>query len=153
MTDPARYLTELDDTTEAYIGAVLFVEPIPGWGWHYGINTPTGLVPAVFHSRLLRPWPDPDSGLRRGGIARIEEPDHQFDGRFLSFESRLVGSYNFMDRLGRYNASITDTDPGAIRLGFPLGPSDPSIHMSGYVIIADPSIPRGRSLLDRMFDP
>jgi len=150
MSEPTEHLSELDDTTEAYVGAVLLFEPYYGNGWQYGVDQPAPGVPMPFRARLLRLWSDA-AGLRQGGIAHIKEVGHPFDECFVTFETYMVGCYNFTDRLCRYSAAITDSEPGGAVHGWPLGPRDPDIRMSGWVIVAAPSASRGRPLA-RFFD-
>jgi hypothetical protein len=93
----------LDDSCESFIGKLLKVKPIYGWGWDGNKEAP--FVPKDFKIRLEKLWWH--DGKRRGGIGKIETKGHTYDGWTVIFNIRHVGTFNFTDRIGYYNISIT----------------------------------------------
>jgi hypothetical protein len=45
-------------------------------------------------------------GELRGGMATIQERDHELDGLRVAFSTRHVGEWNFTSRPGLYNVTV-----------------------------------------------
>lgn len=93
----------LDDSCELYIGKILKIEPAYGWGW--GGNKEAPFVPKPFKIRLESLWSR--NGIKKGGIGVIETRGHTYFGWKVIFSTRHVGTFNFTDKIGHYNISIT----------------------------------------------
>jgi len=98
--------TGLDDSCELFIGKLLEVKPIHGWGWYWNKEAPE--PPEGFKMRLKSLW-QYDS-IRKGGIAKIETKGHIYDGWTAIFNTRFLGTYNFSDKIGDYEIYITEQD-------------------------------------------
>jgi hypothetical protein len=117
----------LDRSTESYIGKLLDVRPVHGYGWtenrlqgkaysHRGIPPPES-----FRVRLARLWSF--QGVdRRGGVGRVETPGHPLNGMWLTFSTRHEGRFNFADRPGYYNVDLSTVEPTEDRMGWPVAP-------------------------------
>ena len=96
----------LDETCESYIGKLLKVCPIYGWGW--GGNEEEPLPPSAFDICLERLWWWGNE--RRGGIGTIKENNNKYNGWKVIFNTRHTGIYNFTDKIGHYNIVITNSE-------------------------------------------
>ena len=88
------------------VGHLLEFCTIPGWDWH---GPRKGSVPASFRARLLEIVEY--NGKRIGGIARVEASRHQFDGWYVQFSLRHVGTYDFVGKCGAYCISLSRHPP------------------------------------------
>lgn len=100
--------TGLDESADRHVGGLLSVEPIYGYGWAVP-DGPALDVPPPFAARLIRI--EHVRGKRTGGVARIEQPGHPFDGQWVSFSLRHVGRFDLATRPGHYNVSVLQGDP------------------------------------------
>jgi hypothetical protein len=116
----------LDDTCENYVGAILEVHPVYGWGWLGNKEEPN--PPSDFKMRLISLWSREDK--RRGGIGVIEDEGHEYNGWTVIFSTRHQGTFNFIDKIGHYNITITQSEL-IEKDGFPL-PKDPNNKCSGF---------------------
>ena len=137
----------LDDSTEAFLGKTLSVDPFHGYGWteayaereefsHRDIPPP-----ASFVIRLERLWGNKDDS-RRGGVGRVESPGHPLDGMWLVFSTRHEGVYNFTDRLGDYNTDLSSVEPTTHNDGWPQYPAEsrPVRAYSGWASVHSPLV-------------
>lgn len=112
--------------SERYIGQLLLVRPIYGWGWGESYMEGTKKkersidVPSPFHVRVERLWSFQD--VRRGVVARVEEPNCSFNGYWVTLSTRHEGSYRF-DEVNHYNITLDADEPKDGKDGWPL-PSD-----------------------------
>jgi hypothetical protein len=97
----------LDESAITFVGRTLKVTPIYGWGWDGNPEAPA--PPAPFHLRLQRLWFM--LGERRGGVGRIEERGHPYDGKWVVFSTRHQGTFNFTTSPGPHNISIAAAEP------------------------------------------
>ena len=109
----------LDDSCEEFVGKTLHVTPVYGWGWSGNPEQPD--APKDFEMRLLRLWSD-EKG-RRGGVGEVEDPNHPCHGWAVVFSTRHVGLFNFTDKLGHYNITITAGDI-IVKKGWPSPDGD-----------------------------
>jgi len=106
-TDPSQPITSgLSSSAEAALGQLLFFKTEPGHGW---IGTPNYDPPEPFVARLERffEW----RGNRRGGVARVEQPEHPCDGMWVIFATRHVGIFDFEKLIEHYNVAILSEPP------------------------------------------
>ena len=94
----------LDDTCEDFVEKLLKVNPVYGWGW--GGNKEEPVPPPPFEIVLDRLWWM--DGKRRGGVGTIRTSGHRYDGWVVIFSTRHVGEFNFSDKVGHYNITITN---------------------------------------------
>ncbi len=105
-------LKSLDETVLLYAGKPLFVKVHYGWGWQRTepsrVAQPTE-APPDFVLRVVEffEW----EGVLRGGVAKVEEPDHVFNGYWVVFYTRPLGSYNFTDNPTTYSIQIGLNEP------------------------------------------
>jgi hypothetical protein len=143
----------LDDSTEAFIGQILTVDPFHGYGWteafaeqgevsHREVDPPD-----PFHITLERLWSWKEDA-RRGGVGRVESPGHLLDGMWVVFSTRHVGVWNFTDRLGAYNVDLSSVEPTSDNDGWPQYPagSRPIRAYQGWAEIRSPIV---RSDMDK----
>ena len=124
--------TGLDDSCELFIGKLLKVKPVYGWGW-YG-NTEAPSPSEGFKMRLESFWWH--DGIRRGGIAKIETKGHTYDGWTVIFNTRFVGTFNFSDKIGHHEIFITKQDIIYIKEdGWPFPKNGYIGGCSGYCVI------------------
>jgi hypothetical protein len=104
----------LDDSVLEFVDRPLFARTMYGWGWGEGHDgredsAPVEVAPS-FQFRLAEfyDWNDE----RRGGIGRIEQPGHIYDGKWLLFYTRVCGCFDFDRRLAYYNLHIGRNRPG-----------------------------------------
>lgn len=72
-----------------------------------GGSMPTGIV----KMRLARLWSF--GGLTRGGVGRIESPEHPLSGFWITFSNpKSDETCNFTDKLGRYQIHLSSEEPG-----------------------------------------
>ncbi|MHC4552681.1 MAG: hypothetical protein ACYSUT_07940 [Planctomycetota bacterium] len=116
----------LDDTCENYIGALLEVHPVYGWGWSGNDEEPN--PPSKFTIRLNSLWSRDNK--RRGGIGIIEDEKHKYNGWTVIFSTRHYGTFNFTDKIGHYNIRITQSEL-VEKDGFPL-PKEFDNSLSGF---------------------
>ncbi|MBN2019084.1 MAG: hypothetical protein JW749_02530 [Sedimentisphaerales bacterium] len=95
----------LDETCESFVGHLLMVHPIYGWGWEGNEETPNPPLP--FKMRLERLWWH--DGIRRGGIGVIEDAGHKYSGFKVIFDLRHYGEFNFTTKTGHYNIEIAES--------------------------------------------
>ena len=120
----------LDDSVLPYVGRMLEVRPFYGWGWNGNVEEPA--PPAEFMMRLVRLWST--QGERRGGVGRVEQPGHPFDGFWVVFSTRHVGTFDFADKPAHYNMSISPNVPVDRDDGWPAMDGAPP-HVAGYAQI------------------
>ena len=116
----------LDDTCENYVGCILEVRPVYGWGWFGNKEEP--YAPPSFKMRLNSLWSHENK--RRGGIGIIEDESHEYNGWTVIFSTRIYGTFNFSDKIGHYNITITQSEL-VEKDGFPL-PKDPDNGCAGF---------------------
>jgi hypothetical protein len=103
----------LDDTCDAFIGKVVYIRPIYGYGWrHEGHGHFSGYpgVPTPFHARIQRFF-GYRMNRRRGFFANVEEVGHPFDGFYMVGCTRHRGCFNFTDRPSAYNMLLSIEEP------------------------------------------
>ena len=105
----------LEESCKSYQGRLVAVKPIYGWGWTR-LDAPEIRVPAEVNGvpRPFHCWiTDLFSfeGELRGAVGNIEEPGHLYDGLRIVFSTRVVGVYNFTDRLPRCDVQIGPVMP------------------------------------------
>lgn len=118
----------LDESCEQYIGSLLSIKPIYGWGWHGNKEEPD--APEEFNTRLERLFWSERENIRRGGVGKVESPGHIYDNHTIIFDIRNYGDYNFTDKIGAYNIIITKSELYE-KEGWPL-PLDPKNGCAGY---------------------
>ena len=109
--------TGLDDSVLESIGDVLLVNTAYGYGWAKAGESDPEPLPD-FHIQIDSFWHL--DGTRRGGVAKVVEPDHPADGMWVVFSTRHVASYNFSDKVGFYNLDIGDGELEPTESGWPL---------------------------------
>lgn len=119
----------LDDTCESFIGELLLVNPVYGWGWAGNEEAPN--PPGPFSLRLEHLWWH--AGIRRGGVGMIADVGHRYNGFSAIFNLRHVGTFNFTTKPGHYNIVITSS-PIAEPNGWPL-PADKQQTCAGFAEI------------------
>lgn len=103
----------LDESVLEYIGRVVFARTGFGRGWGEGHDEREDSVPVEvapsFQFRLAEfyDWNDE----RRGGIGRIEQPGHIYNGHWMLFYTRVCGCFNFVDQITYYNFHIGRNRP------------------------------------------
>jgi hypothetical protein len=120
----------LDDSVLPYVGRMFEVRPIYGWGWEGNVEQPA--PPTEFAMRLLRLWSV--QGERRGGVGQVEQQGHPFDGFWVVFSTRHVGTFNFEDKPAHYNIAISPNAP-VDQGGWPSMAGTPP-HVAGYAQMA-----------------
>ena len=93
----------LDLSAEKYRGNLIAVKPVYGWGWSR-LDVPDLPVPAqingvphAFHCRIQHFFSFHDE--LRGAVAVIEEPGHIYDGLWVVFSTRAIGSHDLVNNL------------------------------------------------------
>jgi hypothetical protein len=108
----------LDESVRRFVNQLLEVRPISLSTLEDG--TATALPPDAFKLRLLRLWSA--LGAMRGGVGRVESPGHPFNGFWLVFSSSSLESFNFTDRLSRYQIHFWSKEPVDNQMGVPVPP-------------------------------
>jgi hypothetical protein len=131
--EKADFHIALDESATRYIGKVICVGTIYGWGW-------TGEQPKSFEIRLSDLFRD-EVGSLRGGMGEICTKDHACQGWWAVFSLRHAGHWNFESNRGHYNVCLyrkrpIDAASSVARGGCPDSPEAPST--SGYAIIGLP---------------
>ena len=108
----------LETSCTEYIGKLLFVLPIVGYGWcqvdpSAPADQPGGAIdtPQPFHARLLEfQYLD---GKIAGGIGTVEESGHPLDKEWVAFCIRDRGTdmYDLTTNPGKYNVGIGKNRP------------------------------------------
>ena len=105
----------LEESCNSYLGSLVAVKPIYGWGW-YRLDAPEIPVPAEvngvprpFHCRIKDFFYF--QGELRGAVGAIEEPGHIYDGFWVVFYTRLVGIYTFTDSLPHCDVQVGSVMP------------------------------------------
>jgi hypothetical protein len=113
----------LDETSEKYVGKLLYVSPFYGWGWgesywENGQLKNRGIEePPPFRVRVTRLFSY--QAVKRGALARIEEKGYPYDGYWVVFSTRTVGVYSF-EKLGYYNIDLHKEKPTKDKDGWPV---------------------------------
>jgi hypothetical protein len=133
---------KLDPNTERFVGKLLEVLPVHGYGWT--VNRLKGnayshkaiVPPEPFRVRLARLWSF-EGVERRGGVGRVETSGHILDGMWMTFSTRHAGLYDFTDRLAHYNVDISTVEPTEQRMGWPVAPEGelPEVAYQGWAEI------------------
>ena len=106
----------LDDSVMSSIGDVLLVRTAYGWGWSKDDESDPSAL-SNFHIQVVSFWEF--QRKRRGGIAKIVEPNHPADGMWLVFSTRHAGHYDFRENVAYYNLDIGEGKPTARENGWP----------------------------------
>jgi hypothetical protein len=93
----------LEDEVLGYIGNLVAVGPVYGFGW-------SAAQPKSFQMRIVEFCRDASSTLR-GGIGQVESAGRAFDGRWVVFSARHVGQWGFDNNLGHFNICLFDERP------------------------------------------
>jgi len=105
--------SRLDDSVTDFVGKHACARPVYGWGWGEGNDERTDTVPVevpspfMFRVSEFFDW----NGERRGGIGRIEQAGHIYEGYWLLFYTRQVGCFDFSWRIANYNFHIGRNRP------------------------------------------
>src|SRR5688572_4246223 len=107
----------LDVSSENYQGRLVAVKPVYGWGW-YRLDAPEIPVPAEvngvprpFHCRIQHFFYFQNE--LRGALAVIEELSHIYDGLWVVFSPRVIGTHDFVNYLPYCDIQIgTDAPVG-----------------------------------------
>jgi hypothetical protein len=93
----------LEETCRTHLGSLVVFKPEYGWGWTR-LDAPDILVPAQvngvpfpFQCRIERFFDV--RGELRGFIGRVEEAGHIYDGLRVVVTTRVVGTFDFSNRL------------------------------------------------------
>jgi hypothetical protein len=103
----------LDDSVLEFIARLACAKPVYGWGWTEGSGERTDTVPVevptAFQFRVAEffDW----NGERRGGIGHVEQPSHIYEGYWLLFYTRVVGCFDFAQKIADYNFHIGRNRP------------------------------------------
>jgi hypothetical protein len=93
----------LEQSCKSYVGSLVAVKPVWGWGWsrldapEVPVPAEVNGVPRPFHCRVKDFFCFQDE--LRGVIGKVEGSGHIYDGLWVVFSTRVVGTYNFTDRL------------------------------------------------------
>jgi hypothetical protein len=127
----------LDETCKSYSGSLVAVKPIYGWGWSRRdapeIPVPAEIngVPHPFHCRI--------KGFfyfqckLRGAVGTIEESEHIYDGLWVVFYTRTVGTYDFTNSLPHCDIQIGSVIPVGEWPEFTSG----SLIVNGYCFVGE----------------
>ena len=104
---------------ESYLGALLYLRPGYGWGWHRtdGDAVPVGLNYDIveqagpFHIRVNRFFVFRDEP--RGVVGTVEQEGHFLHGYWVACGEMSAGIHNFTDEL-------------SLRCDLSIGPAEPS---------------------------
>jgi hypothetical protein len=105
------------------VGEMLEITPSYGWGWHdiaKGSFLPYEPIYAAgsFRARLLCVWEW--QGDLRGGIARVEQPNHPFEALWLVFYTMSVGVWELDGQLPpRIDVDLGSDEP-VFEAGWPV---------------------------------
>lgn len=105
--------SRLDDSVLEFAGRLIAARTIHGWGWAEGHDDREDSVPVemppsfVFRVSEFYDW----NQERRGGIGRIEQAGHIYDGHWLLFYTRVCGSFDFVQKIADYNLHISHGRP------------------------------------------
>ena len=100
--------SRLDDSVLEFVGRLVAARTIYGWGWGEGHDDRTDSVPVdmppSFQLRVAEffNW----NQERRGGIGRVEQSGHVYDGHWLLFYTRVCGCFDFVQKIADYNFHI-----------------------------------------------
>src|SRR5687767_1057085 len=92
-----------DPSAENHRCKLVAVKPVYGWGWSRldapEIPVPAQIngVPHPFHCRIEHFFAF--QGELRGAVGIIEEPGHIYQGLWVIFSTRVIGSHNFVNSL------------------------------------------------------
>jgi len=105
--------SRLDDSVLEFVDRLAAARTFYGWGWGEGHDDRTDSlhvdVPPSFQFRIAEffDW----NQERRGGIGRIEQPGHIYDGHWLLFYTRVCGCFDFLQKIADYNFHIGRNRP------------------------------------------
>ena len=89
---------------DQFVGKILQFIPIEGWGWS-GTHPIDPAGPSPFRA-LLKELP-PCQGVKKGGLAIIQEPGHPFEGWWVDFRIRHKGALCDFHTLCVYTITIS----------------------------------------------
>jgi hypothetical protein len=126
----ARYsaVVDLDESGASFVGARLLLQPDYGYGWRDGIGNAVDL-PNPFEMQIESMWRYQDS--LRGGIARVTQPGHPLDGRWVTFASRHSAAIDIRNSSASCTMLIVVSRPTAFRDGWPVSPASEWV-MGGF---------------------
>lgn len=105
----------LDESCKPYLGSLVAVKPVYGWGWsrldapEIPVPAEVNGVPRSFHCRIKGFFYFQHE--LRGAIGTIVEPQHLYDGLWSVFSTRWVGNYDFTDNLPYCDLQIGSVIP------------------------------------------
>ena len=125
----------LEESCQAYLGSLVVVKPVYGWGWSRldapEIPVPAEVdgVPRPFHCRIRDFFYFRDE--LRGATGRVEESGHVYDGLWVVFSTRMAGTYEFTDNPPYCDVQIGSDTPVGEWPEFTSG--SPIVNGFGYV--------------------
>jgi hypothetical protein len=125
----------LEASCQSYVGSLIAVKPVYGWGWtrHDAPEIPVpdevNGVPHRFHCRVIEFFYFRDQ--LRGAVGKVEEPGHLYGGLWIVFSTRVVGIYNFTDRVPYCDLQIGTVAPAGEWPEFNSG--SPIVNGYGFV--------------------
>src|SRR5262245_13087994 len=123
----------LDPSTEYYLGRIVALRPVYGWGWASSDASPAQInsVPLPFHCRIQQFFSFQKEC--RGAVALIEEPEHIYDRLWAIFYTRVSGAFDFIHQLPYCNLEIGAEAPSG---EWPEFRSDSTV-VSGYCFVGE----------------
>jgi len=125
----------LEESCKSYLGSLVAVKPVYGWGWsrldapEIPVPAEVNGVPRSFHCRIKDFFYF--QGELRGAVGSIEEQGHIYDGLWIIFSTRVVGIHNFTDLLPHCDVQIGPVVPAGEWPEFTSG--SPIVNGYGFV--------------------
>jgi hypothetical protein len=129
----------LDESCLSYLGRVIAVRPVYGWGWSRldapEIHVPNEIdgVPRPFHCRIKDFFYFKNE--LRGAVGNIEEAGHIYDDLWITFYTRVIGTHNFTDKLPYCNIEIGPDKPVIIEEWYNFTTGEPIVN--GYCFVGE----------------
>jgi len=105
-----------DESVHRFVNELLEVRPVSLCSWDG--NVTEALPLGTFQLRLLRLWSA--MSTLSGGVGRVESPDSHINGFWLVFSGTSSGTFNFTDRLTRYQIRVSAQEPVDNHTGIPI---------------------------------
>jgi len=127
----------LDESCKRYLGSLIVVKPVYGWGWlrldapEIPVPAEINGVPRPFHCRIKDFFYFQDE--LRGAAGNIEEVGHTYDGFWVIFSTRVIGTYNFTDNLPYCDIQVGSTTPVLLGEWLEFTSGSPIVNGYGFV--------------------
>lgn len=101
-------MLSLTESCKEYLGELLQLRCIYGWGWNKNADAP--FPPHDCDFELLRLWIN-CSNMYYDGMGIIHTTNHELNNWWILFSARHKGIYDFEENIGDFNITICNKKP------------------------------------------